>query len=338
MMAELIAQYIPKIVNLLNYIPASAAAKKRENWEHLNCRVFKRINIQLTSELIKRVSEAKPGMIEHILLPLRSILHLGDLAVVPPNKRLQHVKSRFMNIRRHFDIRNRVGNNGNVDENVGPNGDRHFHEFVSGNNNQGTIQPAENPMLMYGPSETLSEEAIQPSSGGFIRSSIGGPNTQEMEEGSYGYGRRPSTAPPMTIDLSHKTEDDNYNNNHSIVNSRKRSVDSNRRQATLLPEDKYNAQASNNDEDVYDEIYCDSAKNLEKHCDGGGRKLCEEEEVSKRSKTRVRKYEYREEYILNGMKVGSTAYCLPHSVTTSQSMKNSDRENNRLRWSNPPLE
>lgn len=68
MMAELIARHISKIINMRNYIPASAVAKKLANWEHLNANVFRKIRFQLTPAIMQKIVEARPGMIERVWL------------------------------------------------------------------------------------------------------------------------------------------------------------------------------------------------------------------------------------------------------------------------------
>jgi len=102
MMAELVAQNIPRLVDLFNYIPASATAKKRENWKLLNTKVFRKMRFQVTPDLIAKVANAEPGMIEQVLYRLRPIALLGPLAVMSPDERLEQVKSRFTNVQRQY--------------------------------------------------------------------------------------------------------------------------------------------------------------------------------------------------------------------------------------------
>ncbi|CAL8072237.1 unnamed protein product [Orchesella dallaii] len=102
MMAELVAHYIPKIVNTRNYVSASNTKTKISNWTHINEKVFKRLRFQLTPSLIKCITDARPGMIERVLQPLRLILLRGPKAVAPPSSKLENVKSRFMDIERTY--------------------------------------------------------------------------------------------------------------------------------------------------------------------------------------------------------------------------------------------
>lgn len=48
MVAEVINQYFPKLVELHNYVPASALLQKKQNWNTLNrtTRFYNRKNIQ----------------------------------------------------------------------------------------------------------------------------------------------------------------------------------------------------------------------------------------------------------------------------------------------------
>lgn len=66
MMAELVAHYVPKICNATFYVPTSATGKKIENWNHLNQKVFRRIGLQFTPELIQKLATSRPGVIERV--------------------------------------------------------------------------------------------------------------------------------------------------------------------------------------------------------------------------------------------------------------------------------
>lgn len=52
MMAELIHHYNPKAISLHNYPPANSHAKKIENWNTLNTKVFKKLRIHLEKQQI----------------------------------------------------------------------------------------------------------------------------------------------------------------------------------------------------------------------------------------------------------------------------------------------
>jgi len=69
--AEIIHFYLPRMVELHNYVNANSVGQKRINWSMLNRKVFVKINLRLNEKLIDNVIEAKPGAIEQVLWDLR---------------------------------------------------------------------------------------------------------------------------------------------------------------------------------------------------------------------------------------------------------------------------
>ncbi|CAG7831415.1 unnamed protein product [Allacma fusca] len=67
MMAELIHQFIPKIVELHNYIPANALPAKKNNWKTLNRKVFSKLEFTLSETLIEFLALSKTGAVELVL-------------------------------------------------------------------------------------------------------------------------------------------------------------------------------------------------------------------------------------------------------------------------------
>lgn len=53
MLAELIYHYNPKMVSLHNYPPANSTTKKIENWNTLNTKVLKKLDLQLSKQQIE---------------------------------------------------------------------------------------------------------------------------------------------------------------------------------------------------------------------------------------------------------------------------------------------
>ena len=71
-MAEILKRYYPKYVDIQNYIPTCNTAKKIDNWCTLNRKVFSKLNIKLSMNIISKLAQSKPGYIEKILLDLRT--------------------------------------------------------------------------------------------------------------------------------------------------------------------------------------------------------------------------------------------------------------------------
>lgn len=70
LIAEIVKYFTPKNVELHNYSTTNNLKMKRENWNTLNRKVFKKLNFQLSSQDIEAVINFKPGYIESILLKL----------------------------------------------------------------------------------------------------------------------------------------------------------------------------------------------------------------------------------------------------------------------------
>lgn len=67
MMAEVVATFFPKLVDLHNYVPASAKDKKKYNWETLNRKVLRRINFSISEQDIEDLVNCVPGTVERVL-------------------------------------------------------------------------------------------------------------------------------------------------------------------------------------------------------------------------------------------------------------------------------
>lgn len=68
LLAELIAQHHPKLVDLHHYVRASSLQNKRHNWHHLRRKVLSnpKIDLHLSDELIEMIIESKPGAIDKV--------------------------------------------------------------------------------------------------------------------------------------------------------------------------------------------------------------------------------------------------------------------------------
>ncbi|EER02119.1 hypothetical protein, conserved [Perkinsus marinus ATCC 50983] len=75
MMAETVAHYIPKIVELHNYSQANALTQKMYNWNTLNQKVFRRMGFLLHPDDVEDCARAIPGSIERVLALVRPRLY-----------------------------------------------------------------------------------------------------------------------------------------------------------------------------------------------------------------------------------------------------------------------
>lgn len=64
--------YLPHIVDLHNYSNAHSVQQKSANWNTLNQKVLKKVNMSLTPKDIKDAVEMVPETIERILFTLRT--------------------------------------------------------------------------------------------------------------------------------------------------------------------------------------------------------------------------------------------------------------------------
>lgn len=72
--AEIINHYLPKCVELHNYSPAAATKQKMENWYLLNRRVLRKLDLDLSDDVIRALANTtnpKPRVIEKVLMLLR---------------------------------------------------------------------------------------------------------------------------------------------------------------------------------------------------------------------------------------------------------------------------
>lgn len=67
MLAKLIKLYLPNLVELHNYVSAVGATKKIENWNTMNKKIMKKLDIKLSEKEISDLAQAKPGVIESLL-------------------------------------------------------------------------------------------------------------------------------------------------------------------------------------------------------------------------------------------------------------------------------
>lgn len=74
LMAEVVAHFFPRLVELYNYDQGLKIETKIYNWKTLNNRVFKKINYSLDAETITNLANAKPGTIEQVLFEVKQAI------------------------------------------------------------------------------------------------------------------------------------------------------------------------------------------------------------------------------------------------------------------------
>ena len=63
--------YLPDLVTTKSYLPNSSISQKKINWGMLNKKVFSRLGLNIPENVIKDLSDGKPGVIEIFLFNLR---------------------------------------------------------------------------------------------------------------------------------------------------------------------------------------------------------------------------------------------------------------------------
>lgn len=71
-MAELLKRYYPKNIDIHNYVPGNSVAKKIDNWCTLNRKVLSKLDIKLGKDIINKLANSQPGIIEKVLIELRT--------------------------------------------------------------------------------------------------------------------------------------------------------------------------------------------------------------------------------------------------------------------------
>ncbi|XP_076461722.1 sperm flagellar protein 1-like [Babylonia areolata] len=72
LVAEMVKHYFPRMVELHNYTPAHSTKQKMENWYLLNKRVLRRLDLDLSDDVIRALSNAQGRVVEKVLMMLRS--------------------------------------------------------------------------------------------------------------------------------------------------------------------------------------------------------------------------------------------------------------------------
>jgi hypothetical protein len=70
--AEIVKFYFPRLVELHNYAGSSSAKQKKDNWDTLNAKVFRRLHFEVPDEEVRDIMNAVPGAIEKFLKALQT--------------------------------------------------------------------------------------------------------------------------------------------------------------------------------------------------------------------------------------------------------------------------
>ncbi|XP_032448488.1 sperm flagellar protein 1 isoform X1 [Lynx canadensis] len=98
LVAEVIKFYFPKMVEMHNYVPANSLQQKLNNWGHLNRKVLNKLNFSVPEDVMRKIAQCAPGVVELVLIPLRQRLEerqrrrkqgAGSLQV-PPHSSFSH--------------------------------------------------------------------------------------------------------------------------------------------------------------------------------------------------------------------------------------------------------
>ncbi|XP_069908147.1 sperm flagellar protein 1 isoform X2 [Oryctolagus cuniculus] len=71
---EVIKFYFPKMVEMHNYVPANSLQQKLSNWGHLNRKVLNKLNFSVPEDVMRKIAQCAPGVVELVLIPLRQRL------------------------------------------------------------------------------------------------------------------------------------------------------------------------------------------------------------------------------------------------------------------------
>lgn len=74
MMAELVSNFIPRIVELHNYQPASSRKAKTSNWNTINKKILKKLKIYIPDNVIEAIVNGIPGVVEVVLIHVRNAI------------------------------------------------------------------------------------------------------------------------------------------------------------------------------------------------------------------------------------------------------------------------
>jgi len=74
LMAEIVAHFYPKLVDLFNYDQGLKIDTKIYNWKTLNTKVLQKLEFHVDNEIINDLANSKPGVIEKLLFDFKNTL------------------------------------------------------------------------------------------------------------------------------------------------------------------------------------------------------------------------------------------------------------------------
>ncbi|XP_055598606.1 sperm flagellar protein 1-like [Uranotaenia lowii] len=70
LVAEMLHQIFPRLVELHNYTKGFAPSRKLDNWDTLNRKVFKKLEIELTPDVLQAIVGQQDGAVEAVLMEI----------------------------------------------------------------------------------------------------------------------------------------------------------------------------------------------------------------------------------------------------------------------------
>eukprot|EP00062_Callorhinchus_milii_P021780 gi/632978858/ref/XP_007906149.1/ PREDICTED: sperm flagellar protein 1 [Callorhinchus milii] len=71
LLAKVVKTYFPQLVEMNDYVPASSTQQKLSNWGQLNRKVFHRLNFYVPNDVITKIAQCCPGVVELVLSTLK---------------------------------------------------------------------------------------------------------------------------------------------------------------------------------------------------------------------------------------------------------------------------
>ena len=89
LVAEIVKHFLPKMVEMHNYSQAHSVSQKTYNWNTLNVKVLKKLNLNLSKKEIENIVNMQPDCIERVLVALKMQIEYklnNKSAPVQPNQ------------------------------------------------------------------------------------------------------------------------------------------------------------------------------------------------------------------------------------------------------------
>ncbi|KAM4636339.1 sperm flagellar protein 1-like isoform 2-T2 [Discoglossus pictus] len=92
MVAEVVRHFLPKFVEIHNYVPANSTQQKLTNWSTLNRKVLSKLNFHIPEDTVRKLIANTPGVIEPVLYTLRQKINERLQEKTQREKDLQQAK------------------------------------------------------------------------------------------------------------------------------------------------------------------------------------------------------------------------------------------------------